>query len=63
MTRDERQKKYDDLHTIRISLKLNLDTDVDILNQIDVHNKQKSIKELLRDGIKYRTTPSTTPNK
>lgn len=52
MTRDERQKKYDDIHTIRISLKLNLETDKDIIDRIDMNNKQTSIKELIRTGIK-----------
>lgn len=52
MTRDEIQKKYDDSHTIRISLKLNLKTDKDIIDKIDMNSKQASIKELIRKGIK-----------
>ena len=52
MTRDERQKKYDDAHTIRISLKLNTGTDADIISRIDMNNKQSSIKKLIRDGLK-----------
>lgn len=52
MTRDERQKKYDDNHTIRISLKLNTKTDSDIIEKIDMKQKQKSIKDLIRKGIK-----------
>jgi DUF2075 family protein len=50
--RDEIQKKYDDNHTIRISLKLNLKTDKDIIDKIDMNRKQASIKELIRKGIK-----------
>lgn len=52
MTRDERQKKYDDKNTIRISLKLNKTTDADIIEKIDMKRKQKSIKELIRKGLK-----------
>ena len=52
MTRDERQKRYDDTHCIRISLKLNMDTDKDIIEHIDMDQKQKSIKELIRKGLK-----------
>jgi len=51
MTRDERQKKYDDKNTIRISLKLNINTDKDIIDKIDPNNKQTSIKKLIRKGI------------
>lgn len=51
MTRDERQKKYDDKNTVRISLKLNVNTDKDIIDKIDPNNKQSSIKELIRKGI------------
>ena len=53
--RDEIQKKYDDNHTIRISLKLNLKTDKDIIDKIDMNSKQASIKELIRKGIKSST--------
>lgn len=52
MDRNEIQKKYDDLHTIRISLKLNIETDKDIISKIDMNSKQASIKELIRKGIK-----------
>lgn len=55
MTRDERQKKYDDKNTIRISLKLNINTDKDIIDKIDPNNKQSSIKQLIRKGIKEST--------
>lgn len=51
MTRDERQKKYDDVNCIRISLKLNQNTDKDILDKIDMNNKQTSIKKLIRKGL------------
>lgn len=49
--RDKIQKKYDDEHCIRISLKLNLETDKDIITKIDMKNKQSSIKNLIRRGI------------
>lgn len=45
------QKRYDDEHCIRISLKLNLETDKDIITRIDMKNKQSSIKNLIRRGI------------
>ena len=51
MTRDERQAKYDNGHCIRISLKLNLETDKDIIEHIDMNNKQNSIKKLIRKGL------------
>ena len=51
MTRDERQAKYDNEHCVRISLKLNLETDKDIIEHIDMNNKQSSIKKLIRNGI------------
>lgn len=50
--RDENQKRYDDTHCIRISLKLNCETDKDILDKINMDQKQKSIKELIRKGLK-----------
>ena len=49
--RDKIQKRYDDEHCIRISLKLNLETDKDIITRIDMKNKQSSIKNLIRRGI------------
>lgn len=46
------QKKYDDYNTKRISLKLNLKTDYDIITWLDIQeNKQKSIKDLIRNRI------------
>lgn len=50
--RDKNQKRYDDTHCIRISLKLNVETDKDILDNINMDQKQKSIKELIRKGLK-----------
>lgn len=50
--RDKIQKRYDDEHCVRISLKLNLETDKDIITRIDMKNKQSSIKNLIRRGIK-----------
>lgn len=49
--RDINQKKYDDKNCIRISLKLNYKTDKDIIDKIDMNNKQTSIKALIRKGI------------
>lgn len=51
MTRDERQKKYDDKNCLRISLKLNYNTDADIIEKVDIKNKQASIKRWIRKGI------------
>ena len=45
--------KYDAGHTRQIKLKLNLETDKDILKRLDeVGNKQGYIKELIRDDLK-----------
>lgn len=52
MTRDEIKKRYDEKNCIRISLKLNKKTDSDIIEKIDMNHKQRSIKELIREGIK-----------
>ena len=46
------QEKYDKENTIRISLKLNKNTDDDILKAIDTANKQSSIKKLIRIALK-----------
>lgn len=44
--------KYDRNNTQRISLKLNLKTDADILEKLDsVENKQGYIKDLIRKDI------------
>lgn len=46
-------EKYDLTHTKQIKLKLNLETDKDILERLDeVDNKQGYIKGLIRDDIK-----------
>ncbi len=45
--------KYDETHTKQIKLKLNLETDKDILQRLEeVGNKQGYIKELIRRDIK-----------
>ena len=45
--------KYDASHTKQIKLKLNLETDKDILERLDeVENKQGYIKSLIRSDIK-----------
>ena len=48
------QENWDSTHTKRYMLKLNLNTDKDIIEHIDESNKQGSLKKLIRDGIKYR---------
>lgn len=46
-------EKYDSTHTKQIKLKLNLETDKDILERLDeVDNKQGYIKGLIRYDIK-----------
>ena len=45
--------KYDKAHTKQIKLKLNLETDRDIIEALEqVDNKQGYIKELIRKDIK-----------
>ena len=45
--------KYDASHTKQIKLKLNLETDKDILERLEkVGNKQGYIKALIREDIK-----------
>ena len=45
--------KYDAKNTRQIKLKLNLETDKDVLNKLDqVENKQGYIKSLIRADIK-----------
>jgi hypothetical protein len=47
--------KYDAANTIRISLKLNLTTDADIIRRLEQScNKQGYIKELIRKDMSYR---------
>lgn len=46
------QKKYDAQNTVQFKMKLNKNTDSDILKKLDaVPNKQGYIKELIRDDI------------
>jgi hypothetical protein len=45
-------KVYDQNNTKKVSLKLNIKTDEDIINYLDsVENKQGTIKRLIRDEI------------
>lgn len=46
------QAKYDKEHMERYYLKLHKIKDKDIIENIDPNNKQGSIKELIRKGIK-----------
>ena len=49
----EAQAKYDAQHTVQIKLKLNKETDADILEQLaKVGNKQGYIKELIRKDMR-----------
>lgn len=56
MSSDARKRavsKYDASHTKQVKLKLNLETDKDILERLDeVENKQGYIKALIRADIK-----------
>lgn len=46
------QKKYDKANTVQIKLKLNKNTDIDILEWLDKQpTKQGAIKELIRAAI------------
>lgn len=45
-------KKYDQNNTIKVSLKLNVKTDADIIEYLEsVDNKQGTIKQLIRKEI------------
>lgn len=45
-------KKYDQNNTTKVSLKLNVKTDADIIEYLSkVENKQGTIKQLIRDDI------------
>jgi hypothetical protein len=45
-------KKYDQHNTTKVSLKLNINTDADIVEYLSkVDNKQGTIKQLIRDDI------------
>lgn len=47
------QERYDREHTRKITMKLNVGTDADVLEKLDsVPNKQGYIKELIRKDIK-----------
>ena len=47
------QKKYDSVNTMGIHLKLNKNTDIDIIEKLNsVENKQGYIKELIRKDMK-----------
>ena len=46
------QARYDAAHTVRISLKLNIQTDQDIINWLQRQvSKQGAIKQLIREKI------------
>lgn len=45
-------RKYDDVNTVQIKMKLNKKTDADVLGMLDeVSNKQGYIKSLIREDI------------
>lgn len=46
------KKEYDKNNRIKITIQLNNTNDKDIIEVIDMNNKQGSIKELIRKGIK-----------
>lgn len=46
------KKEYDKNNRIKITIQLNNKNDKDIIEAIDMNNKQGSIKELIRKGIK-----------
>ena len=48
----ERQSRYDKKHIEKYYLKLHKLNDSDIIERIDPNNKQGSIKQLIRKGIK-----------
>lgn len=45
------QAKYDKEHIIQVTLKLHKINDSDIIHNMDMKNKQGSIKELIRKGL------------
>ncbi|EDS72972.1 hypothetical protein ANASTE_00687 [Anaerofustis stercorihominis DSM 17244] len=48
-------ERYDKANTIRVSLKLNKNTDEDIINEISTNMpKSTQIKKLIRLGIEYK---------
>lgn len=55
MSKTEYNKQYDEQHTTQLKLKLNNNTDKDILDKLDnigKGKKQTYIKELIRKDIK-----------
>lgn len=51
-TKYEPQARYDATHTVRVALKLNRETDADILAKLDTEpSKQGYIKALIRADI------------
>lgn len=47
------REKYEKINTVQFKMKLNRNTDADILAKLEsVDNKQGYIKELIRDDIK-----------
>lgn len=47
------REKYEKINTVQFKMKLNRNTDADILEKLEsVDNKQGYIKELIRDDIK-----------
>lgn len=46
-------RKYDDANTKRVYIKLNINTDADILKYLEgIENKQGFIKQLIRESMK-----------
>lgn len=45
------QAKYDKENIIQVTLKLHKINDNDIIQQMDMKNKQGSLKELIRNGL------------
>lgn len=53
MGKYESQERYDKANTIQVKLKLNKNTDADIIERLDsVDNRQGYIKELIRKDIR-----------
>jgi hypothetical protein len=56
MTSYKPQERYDKEHTTKITLKLNLNTDKDILDKLATVNKQGYIKQLIRADLNREET-------
>lgn len=55
MSQSENSMKYDKENTKRVFIKLNKNTDKDILDHLDsIQNKQGYIKELIRKDMKQQ---------